>query len=222
MENTTMGRVLTEATVENHGDLWNVEQGSIPPDQVRRITVSEALVDAGASLLSLPTAMIRQLGLTKVAENRVTSNLGFGTVGVYAAVRLTIGDRFCTTDVTEVPDRAPVLIGQLPLENLDYVIDPRTCRLIGNPAHGGEHMFELYLIRQANFSGPAGRLNSPAPSWSAVARQRFGYVDAWPTVSPPSSAFSAGLCAGCRLGCIPLVPPGIRQAHASRHGARYS
>lgn len=144
MENQVMGRVLTEATLENMGDLWAVHAGLRTPDQVRRITVPDALVDTGASLLSLPSRMIRDLGLAKVGSKGVASSLGLGMVDVYAAVRLTIQNRFCTTDVLEVPDAAPVLIGQLPLENLDFVIDPRTHRLIGNPAHGGEHVFELY------------------------------------------------------------------------------
>jgi hypothetical protein len=30
------------------------------------------------------------------------------------------------------------------LENLDLVVDPRGGRLIGNPEHGGEQMFEMY------------------------------------------------------------------------------
>jgi hypothetical protein len=44
----------------------------------------------------------------------------------------------------EVPDGVPVLIGQIPLEFLDFVVDPVRQRLIGNPAHGGEHVLELY------------------------------------------------------------------------------
>jgi hypothetical protein len=32
----------------------------------------------------------------------------------------------------------------LPLENLDLVVDLRSRRLTGNPAHGGEQVFELY------------------------------------------------------------------------------
>jgi len=63
---------------------------------------------------------------------------------LYEAVRLTIQGRTCTMDVIEVPDNVPVLIGQIPLEHLDLVIDTRSRTLIGNPAHGGEHMYELY------------------------------------------------------------------------------
>lgn len=47
-------------------------------------------------------------------------------------------------DVGEIPDDMPVLIGQLPLEALDCVIDTRNQRLIGNPEHGGEWIMGIY------------------------------------------------------------------------------
>jgi predicted aspartyl protease len=145
METETMGRVLTEATIENLGDLWNVQQGLLPPEQVHRITVTDALVDSGATLLSLPTRLIQQLGLTPLyKKNVVSSNGTLSEAAVYGTVRLTIQGRACPTDVIEVPDNVPVLVGQIPLEYLDLVIDLRNRRLIGNPAHGGEHIFEMY------------------------------------------------------------------------------
>jgi len=63
---------------------------------------------------------------------------------VYGAVRLSIQGRECTIDVTEIPDDCPALIGQVHLELVDFVIDPKSQRLIGSPAHGGEHMIEMY------------------------------------------------------------------------------
>ena len=45
MELDTMGRVLTEATIENLGDLLEVQCSLGSPDKVRRIAVSDALVD---------------------------------------------------------------------------------------------------------------------------------------------------------------------------------
>lgn len=139
-----MGRVLTEATIENLEDQWAVRRGMLPPEQARRIEVSDALVDTGATTLSLPTRLIQQLGLARRYAKRVTSSLGVGEAGMYDAVRLTIQGRDCTVDVMEVPDSVPVLIGQIPLEALDLVIDTRSRRLIGNPAHGGEHVIEMY------------------------------------------------------------------------------
>jgi predicted aspartyl protease len=144
METGTMGRVLTEATVENIEDLWAVKRGLLPADQARKVLVADALVDTGATLLSLPTRLIHQLGLSKTSSKRVTSSIGLAEADVYEAVRLTIQGRACTMDVMEVPDTVPVLIGQLPLEHLDLVVDLRSRSLIGNPAHGGEHIYELY------------------------------------------------------------------------------
>jgi len=139
-----MGRVVTEATIENLKDLWDAERGLRPADQVRRMTVPDALVDAGATLLSLPTALIRQLGLARTGEKRVTSSGGPIQASMFEAVRLTVQGRDCTMDVLEVPDGVPVLIGQIPLEHLDLVVDLRNRQLIGNPAHGGEHVYEMY------------------------------------------------------------------------------
>jgi clan AA aspartic protease len=143
MENA-MGRVLTEATIENLKDAWDLERGLIPTEKARKVIVSDALVDTGATLLSLPTRLIRQLGLAQTSSKRVSSSIGLGTASMYEAVRLTIQGRTCTMDVMEVPDSVPPLIGQLPLEHLDLVVDLRNRTLTGNPAHGGEHVYELY------------------------------------------------------------------------------
>jgi clan AA aspartic protease len=143
MENE-MGRVFATATVENLLDLGEVDRGNRPAEQVRRIVVSDALVDTGATTLALPTRLITQLGLKKIYERRARSTRGTHMVAMYQAVRLTIDGRSCTVDVMEVPDDVPALIGQVPLELLDFVVDPQGQRLIGNPAHNGEHILELY------------------------------------------------------------------------------
>src|SRR5439155_5633527 len=131
-------------TIENLKDLWDVQRTMLPADQARRVTVTDALVDTGATLLSLPSRLIQQLGLAQTSTRRVSSSLGTGEAAMYEAVRLTIQGPSCTMDVLEVPDTVPVLIGQLPLEHLDLVVDLRSRSLIGNPAHGGEHVYELY------------------------------------------------------------------------------
>jgi predicted aspartyl protease len=144
METATMGRVMTEATVENLKDLWDAQRGILPADQARVLHIPDALVDTGATLLALPTSLIRQLGLAQTSSRRATSTAGPTVANIFEAVRLTIQGRSCTMDVMEVPDSVPPLIGQIPLEHLDLVVDLRNRRLIGNPEHGGEHMYELY------------------------------------------------------------------------------
>jgi predicted aspartyl protease len=144
METKEMGRVLVEAKVENLQDLWAAERDLLAEEEVRRLVIPDALVDTGATTLALPTQMIQQLGLARRGTKRVRTTGGDRDAGVYEAVRLTIMERECTLDVMEVPDGVPALIGQIPLEFLDFVVDPQSQKLIGNPAHGGEQMLEAY------------------------------------------------------------------------------
>ncbi len=139
-----MGRVTTEILVENAGDLWGASRNMIADEVVRKTVIPNALVGTGATLLSLPTAVIHQLGLRQVATKRVIASSGPATAAMHEAVRLTIMGRSCTMDVMEVPDGVPALVGQIPLEHLDFVIDLRPQKLIGNPAHNGEHVYEMY------------------------------------------------------------------------------
>lgn len=144
MEIETVGRVLVRARIENLEDTYGVRQGRLKDDQVRAVEVDDAVVDTGATTLSMPKRLILQLGLYPSRTRSARTSAGPVTVQVYGAVRLTIQGRECVLDVTELPDDCPVLIGQVPLELLDFVVDLAGQRLIGNPAHGGEHIIELY------------------------------------------------------------------------------
>lgn len=143
MESATVGRVLVEAKIENLDDVWDVQKGVKTLDQIRSVTVPDALVDSGATTLSLTPSLIEKLGLRKVAEKRIRSATGTGTMGVYQVAQVTIQGRDARVDVMEVPEGSPVLIGQLPLEWMDWVIDMKWQKLIGNPAHGGEWVLEV-------------------------------------------------------------------------------
>lgn len=142
MEPAIMGKVVVSAKIENYQDTLDLERGMMQPDQVRTIELGDALVDTGATYVSMPISMIQKLGLKKVRD-RAKAPAGEFRFGFYAPVQLTVQGRDCVVNIAEVSDTYPVLIGQLPLEMLDFVIDMREHRLIGNPDHRGEHMFDL-------------------------------------------------------------------------------
>jgi predicted aspartyl protease len=144
MESREMGRVTVEARIDNVKDAWEVEKGDRAPADARSVTVPDALIDTGATFLSLPAQLIRQLGLGKLRERLLRTAAGPRMAAMYDPVRLSIQDRDCLMEVVEIDDEAPVLIGQLPLEAMDFVVDPGRQRLIGNPAHGGEWQIEAY------------------------------------------------------------------------------
>ena len=58
-----MGKALVIARVENVGDLVAADQGHLSPDDVRSVEVADALVDTGATGLSMPKSLLGTLGL---------------------------------------------------------------------------------------------------------------------------------------------------------------
>jgi clan AA aspartic protease len=143
MGTTTMGKSLVTALIENLEDLWEVERGQRAPDQVRHVEVTDALVDTGASGLLVPLRLVQQLGLRQWKTRPAQTIAGPLAIAMYQTVRLTIQGRECHCDVGAISDTFSVIIGQIPLESLDWVVDPKGQRLIGNPEHGGEHMMDV-------------------------------------------------------------------------------
>jgi predicted aspartyl protease len=144
MDTDTVGKVIVSAKIENVFDLERVFHGQISEGQVRALEVNDAMVDTGATSLSLPKRLIEQLGIRQLRTAQARTASGLATFGVYSPVRLTIQGRDCAVEVAELPDDCPPLIGVIPLEILDFVVDPKRLRLIGNPEHGGEQMFDMF------------------------------------------------------------------------------
>jgi predicted aspartyl protease len=128
------GKVITRITVQNWGDLEMVALGQRTemPSKVE----TEALVDTGAVKLYLQASVIRELGLRPIGEvrSRTMSNRTEKRT-VFSPVDLEIQGRSGRFDVVEVPDNLPNIIGQIPLEDLDWAVDPRRQTLIPNPEH---------------------------------------------------------------------------------------
>jgi predicted aspartyl protease len=144
METATVGKVIVSAKIENLFDIQKVFEGQISDDQVRRLEVDDAMVDTGATTLSLPKRLIGQLGLRQLRTGLARTAAGMTTFGIYSPVRLTVQGRDCTVEVAELPDVCPPLIGVIPLEILDFVVHPKSRKLIGNPEHGGEQVFDMF------------------------------------------------------------------------------
>jgi predicted aspartyl protease len=143
METATMGKVLVAARLENLEDVYKAAQGTLPADQVRAVDLTDALIDTGATGLLVPRRLIAQLGLPILRTRPARTIAGNVELSIYRAVRLTIQGRDCISDVGEIGDEFPVVIGQVPLELMDWVVDLKRQRLIGNPEHGGEQMIDV-------------------------------------------------------------------------------
>ena len=143
-ETAEMGRVVADALIESVDDLYRQARGELAADAVRRVELRDVLVDTGGTTLCLPRGTIEALGLQSFGNRVSMTSPGPRKARIFGPVKLTGQGRDCHVDVLELPDGVPPLIGQIPLEILDFVVDPPGRRLIGNPQHGGEQMLEMY------------------------------------------------------------------------------
>ncbi len=127
----------TNIELANRKELILAEAGIIKPDEIRRVTVDDAVVDTSATRLSLPKTLIEQLGLTPVGSRKARTTNGIVDRIIYSEVRFTILERSGTIEVTDVPDNVPILVGHMILEMLDLCLDIKK-GLIYNPDHDDE------------------------------------------------------------------------------------
>lgn len=137
-----VGRVVVDVAVENFEDRLRANRGEIPKAQVRRVHVS-ALVDTGDTFMCMPKSLVDQLGLSFVTDYVAKTVSGPLKLGLYAAARIEAQGRDCVTEVLALPEGRQVLLGQIPLEMMDWWVDVSSQRLVGNPEHGGQWQVEV-------------------------------------------------------------------------------
>lgn len=137
-----MVKVIVKIKLTNYPDL--VLQ-KLPGRKTKpRVVEVKALVDTGATRLYLKPSVIKKLGLARTDTVRSQTTNGDVIRYKYEPVQLELMGRKENFDVIEVPESVPNLLGQVPLEVLDFVVDTKRQKLIPNPAHGGEQMTEEF------------------------------------------------------------------------------
>lgn len=139
-----MGHVEVTIRIENYLDWAAAQQtrGKKKP-RIRTALIPDALVDTGTTYLCLPARYIKALGLIPYPKS-VSAQTASGTVHrrIFGGALLTIEDRSVECTVIELPDNTPALLGVIPLEALDFVIDPVAQKLVGK--HGRKQVCLLY------------------------------------------------------------------------------
>ena len=137
-----MGKVIIKIKLTNQGDLVATRR-KLSKTKPRSVEV-EALVDTGATRLYLKPSVIHALGLEKVDDVISQTTNGPKKRSVYEPVRLEVQGRYGNFDVVDIGENVPNLLGQIPLEYLDFVVDSKNRKLIPNPEHGDKQMSEEY------------------------------------------------------------------------------
>ena len=95
---------------------------------------ANALVESGAVDLCIPELVAKQLRLEKLEERMITVADGRQVVVDYVGpIRVEVFGRQAYTGAMVTGNQ--VLLGAIPMESMDVLIDPRRQQLIPNPAH---------------------------------------------------------------------------------------
>ena len=133
-----MGEVSAEITLKNGADIIRLKDGNISDKDVRSLTVT-ALVDTGATTLVISENMRIKLGLDIVDSRTVTLAGGSKTsCNVAEPVQINWKNRTSLIRPWVMQDEDEVLLGVIPLEEMDLIVDPVNRLLTG--AHGDEMM----------------------------------------------------------------------------------
>jgi len=111
-------------------------------------------------MVVLPRDIVEELGLRKMREVKVRyANNKVETKPIYGVVNIELKGRSANLDVLVEEKGSQPLIGQVLLELLDLIVEPKTRKLIPNPASPEMPMMEI-LIETAYNSGYAVRYRS--------------------------------------------------------------
>jgi len=130
-----------EITLENAKDRALADGGALKEEEVRVLKI-EAIPDTGAWSLVINEDVRQKLGLA--IKKKRQSMLADGTSISYDVTDTVIvqwKNRDCPVPAIVLPGAKEVLIGALPLESMDLMVDPVHGKLVG--VHGEE---EVYMI----------------------------------------------------------------------------
>ncbi len=118
-----MGEVIVELKLENTIDRGMNRRKKLKEKEVRKVT-AQAVADSGAAMLVLPQDMVEELGL-EVLRSAVVEYADKCTEErpVAGPVTVLIGKRQATVDCIVGPPACQSLLGQIPLEIMDLLVD---------------------------------------------------------------------------------------------------
>ena len=137
---------MAKVKLTNMNDRANVEAGVLRPDQVRTLEI-EALVDTGATNLVLPADVVEVLGVRELGRRKVRYADGrVEEIPWVGNLMIEILGREMQGEALVIAAGQTALIGQIPLENLDLIVDPKSREVFVNPASPDMPLMDLLHV----------------------------------------------------------------------------
>lgn len=130
-----MGLVYAEIELINGDDLALVRRDIMGADEVRRMHVT-ALVDTGSYMLCINEEIQEQMQFPVVEKRKgQLANGEIAEFDVVSSVEVRFKNRRTMCNAMILPADSEVLLGAIPLEDMDVLIHPQRQELIVNPDH---------------------------------------------------------------------------------------
>ncbi|MCP9751066.1 clan AA aspartic protease [Ferruginibacter sp. HRS2-29] len=130
-----MGIIYADIELINAIDLGMAKRHQIGHDEVKRMNVN-MLVDTGSVYMCINETIQEQLQLSIVEKRK--GQLADGSVVEYdiaGPIEVRFKNRRCVVDAMVLPGDNELLLGAIPLEDMDVVIHPYRRELVVNPEH---------------------------------------------------------------------------------------
>ncbi len=130
----------------NDYDLTLAEAGSLDPSLVRRAEI-EALIDTGATMLMLPADVVERLGVRARGTRKVRyADSRIEEIPRVVGIKIEIRGRDAVVSALVGPVGSTPLVGQIPLEEMDFIVDPKSRELRPNPASPDAPVLDLLRV----------------------------------------------------------------------------
>ena len=131
LEMFNMGTVFAEITLKNASDTGKAQEGLFKEEDIRSVTVN-SIVDTGSMSLVITEELRQKLGLRINGEKSVrTANGQRVSCGLTEAVEIHWKNRISILSAVVIPGAEFVLLGAIPLEDMDLMVNPVTQELVG-------------------------------------------------------------------------------------------
>ena len=135
-----MGTVYAEITLKNAADEDEFLKGRLAEHEVRSVTVT-ATVDTGAASIVINEELRQKLGLAITEERTVKlADGGRALCKLTRPVDVCWKDRSWACPAVVLPKTESILLGLIPLEGMDLMINPNTQELTGVHGDNIEYM----------------------------------------------------------------------------------
>jgi aspartyl protease family protein len=138
-----MGKVMEKIKLTNDYELAQAEAGTLDVSSVRTVEI-EALVDTGATMMMLPADIVAHLGVPIRGQRKVRyADSRIEEVPWVSGIRIDVRGRSAVVSALVGVAGSTALLGQIPLEEMDFIVDPKSRELRPNPSSPDAPVLDL-------------------------------------------------------------------------------